>query len=191
MKTMPEFTPFPTTVKGNKICKNKVIKLFHICVTTSLLFWLLGNMLVQHIFSDQRVAAESSLVVQRPLSGKLHLYITEWGGGATTSFVYRYYLTNEIKDSDIVDILSKQDPILMSDNKMLLFQYLKIMFCSFLKVEFINLQILRIIVWKIKMDPIILSKSLRNLRTSQMPSKISFLKIRKHVAENNRKPLKP
>ncbi|GJG96254.1 hypothetical protein [Cupriavidus pauculus] len=97
------------------------IKHIHLAVTVLLALTLGGAGLERYLTSDTRVAADSRLVAEWRLADDLHLYVTEWqGGNATTSSVYRSYLTSGTDGTagaDLVKALSRQDPVLMADNQ--------------------------------------------------------------------------
>jgi len=79
---------------------------------------LAGVILLNYWSSDEMQAAASKIVVDRPLSDDIHLYVTEWtGGNATTSFVFRYYLTTKVRGPDVVKVLAQRSSVLMADSK--------------------------------------------------------------------------
>jgi len=96
----------------------KVIKYLHGVLTLLLSLGLAGAILLNYWLSEEKRARASSIVIDRPLSDDIHLYVTEWtGGNATTPFVFRYYLTTRIREADIIKVLSQRSPVLMADSK--------------------------------------------------------------------------
>jgi len=96
----------------------KVIKYLHGVLTLLLSLGLAGAILLNYWLSEEKRARASSIVIDRPLSDYIHLYVTEWtGGNATTPFVFRYYLTTRIREADIIKVLSQRSPVLMADSK--------------------------------------------------------------------------
>ena len=90
----------------------------HWALTLLLALGLGSVTLLNHWSSEKTLAAASKIVVDRPLSEDIHLYVTEWtGGNATTSFVFRYYLTSKVLDPDTVKVLAQRTPVLTADNR--------------------------------------------------------------------------